>query len=292
MDKQTLSNYGWVVICILVLVVMIALATPFGSFIADGIKSTSKGFFGAKKEAMEAAGMQVEDQDFEEKEDLSKIIPAGAVYYVGVTSTAVGEYETATEKFIEEEKMPDAIGENDVFVYGNYEYRYGKAFNGTSWVVKEEYDGWGVRCTNNTSYPGVILNSINGKSIITVEYAFYNYSGVTVAPNIPSGVVCVTNVFKNCTALKSHAGNNVADGDFSAYALPSGVTSLEGMFYGCKEMIVAPQIPDNVTDISGTFNGCDNILSLYHPCYLNISIPNDLPAEVRTAQYHTSSCPH
>ena len=30
MDKETLSNYGWVVICVLVLVVMIALATPFG----------------------------------------------------------------------------------------------------------------------------------------------------------------------------------------------------------------------------------------------------------------------
>ena len=32
MDKETLSNYGWVVICVLVLVVMIALATPFGKY--------------------------------------------------------------------------------------------------------------------------------------------------------------------------------------------------------------------------------------------------------------------
>ena len=30
MDKETLSNYGWIVICVLVLAVMIALATPFG----------------------------------------------------------------------------------------------------------------------------------------------------------------------------------------------------------------------------------------------------------------------
>ena len=44
MDKETLSNYGWIVICVLVLAVMIALATPFGSFIADGFKATYAGF--------------------------------------------------------------------------------------------------------------------------------------------------------------------------------------------------------------------------------------------------------
>ena len=126
MDKQTLSNYGWIIICILVLVVMVALATPLGDFIAGGIKSTAKGFFGTKQEAMESAGMKVDDQDFEEKEDLSKIIPVGAVYYIGVTSTTIGEYESATTKLVEEEKMPEIVGENDVYVYGNYEYRYNK----------------------------------------------------------------------------------------------------------------------------------------------------------------------
>ena len=49
MDKETLSNYGWVVICVLVLVVMIALATPFGKYIADAVKSTTQGLFGASQ---------------------------------------------------------------------------------------------------------------------------------------------------------------------------------------------------------------------------------------------------
>ena len=44
MDKQTLSNYGWIVICILVLSVMLALATPFGTFCANGFKATYTGF--------------------------------------------------------------------------------------------------------------------------------------------------------------------------------------------------------------------------------------------------------
>ena len=45
MDKETLSNYGWIVICVLVLAVMLALATPFGTFIADGFKATYTGLF-------------------------------------------------------------------------------------------------------------------------------------------------------------------------------------------------------------------------------------------------------
>ena len=64
MDKETLSNYGWVVICVLVLVVMIALATPFGKFIAEAVKSTTSGLFDASQNALNkglgaAAGVTV-----------------------------------------------------------------------------------------------------------------------------------------------------------------------------------------------------------------------------------------
>ena len=52
MDKETLSNYGWVVICVLVLVVMIALATPFGQFIATAVKNTTKGMFDVSQKAL------------------------------------------------------------------------------------------------------------------------------------------------------------------------------------------------------------------------------------------------
>ena len=40
MDKETLSQYGWVVICVLVLAVMIAMATPFGNSIKEAITGT------------------------------------------------------------------------------------------------------------------------------------------------------------------------------------------------------------------------------------------------------------
>ena len=44
MDKETLSNYGWVVICVIVLAIMIALATPFGEYIRDGVAQIVNSF--------------------------------------------------------------------------------------------------------------------------------------------------------------------------------------------------------------------------------------------------------
>ena len=64
MDKETLSNYGWIVICVLVMVVMIALAGPFGNFVADAVKSTAQGLFDTNKNALDAAGITIDGQEF------------------------------------------------------------------------------------------------------------------------------------------------------------------------------------------------------------------------------------
>ena len=53
MDKETLSNYGWIVICTLVLAVMIALATPFGKYVAAGVQNTAQGFYDVNTKAMD-----------------------------------------------------------------------------------------------------------------------------------------------------------------------------------------------------------------------------------------------
>jgi hypothetical protein len=57
MDKETLSNYGWIVICTLVLAVMLALATPFGEFIRDGVWSTTNGLNDTLNKNMEIVGL-------------------------------------------------------------------------------------------------------------------------------------------------------------------------------------------------------------------------------------------
>lgn len=52
MDKETLSNYGWIVVLVLVLAVLLAIATPFGNFIADGFKAAYMGLFDTSNNAM------------------------------------------------------------------------------------------------------------------------------------------------------------------------------------------------------------------------------------------------
>ncbi len=66
MDKETLSNYGWIVICVLVLAVMLALATPFGTFVADAVKSTTQGLFDVNQNALNSTGLiNIDRQEFE-----------------------------------------------------------------------------------------------------------------------------------------------------------------------------------------------------------------------------------
>ena len=47
MDKETLSNYGWIIVCVIIIALMIVLATPFGTYIKEALKSLINGF-GAK----------------------------------------------------------------------------------------------------------------------------------------------------------------------------------------------------------------------------------------------------
>jgi hypothetical protein len=69
MDKETLSNYGWIVICTLVLAVMIALATPFGEFIRDGVWSTTNGLNDTLNKNMEIVGLNGSDEDIGEDDN-------------------------------------------------------------------------------------------------------------------------------------------------------------------------------------------------------------------------------
>lgn len=71
MDKNTLSNYGWIVIAVLVLSVMIALATPFGEYIKAGVESTTAGLFDTSEKALNVVGMSAKD-------DTGKMVYTGA----------------------------------------------------------------------------------------------------------------------------------------------------------------------------------------------------------------------
>ena len=72
MDKETLSNYGWIVICVLVLAVMLGLATPFGSFISTAVKDTTAGLFATNQKALDIAGIPIANQSFNTTDESGK----------------------------------------------------------------------------------------------------------------------------------------------------------------------------------------------------------------------------
>ena len=52
MDKETFSSYGWIVITVIVITIMIAFATPFGQFIVDAVKDVLTDFQGTVESAI------------------------------------------------------------------------------------------------------------------------------------------------------------------------------------------------------------------------------------------------
>ena len=52
MDKETFSSYGWIVITVIVIAIMIAFATPFGEFIVDAVKTVLNDFQGEASDAL------------------------------------------------------------------------------------------------------------------------------------------------------------------------------------------------------------------------------------------------
>ena len=230
MDKETLSNYGWIVICVLVLAVMIALATPFGNFIAGAVKSTTAGLFGVNQNALDAAGIAIGDNTFAEGEVTSvnhngPTIPEGGTYYVCPSNglAYVGDYSNATATYTSGDEFPAEPNVGDVYVYGDYEYRYKMAYNV---VCYQDYivNGWCARVLDNTKTTyGEIIDSINGKPI-------YMYG-----------------TFVNCKSLTTSP------------VIPSTVTHMGYTYFNCTSLTAAPEIPNTVIDMQQTFDGCINL---------------------------------
>ncbi len=152
MDKETLSNYGWIVICVLVLAVMIALAGPFGSFIADAVKSTTQGLFDVNQSALDAAGITITDNAFAESN--------GGTGDGGETPVVPGEPETPVDP--EEPNTPE-VEFVTVRIYGDVSNSYVDATcpEGMTWAefVASEYNTYGFKMSGNKV---LLAGSVNG----------------------------------------------------------------------------------------------------------------------------------
>ena len=219
MDKETLSNYGWIVICVLVLAVMLAFATPFGSFVSTAVKSTTQGLFDVNYSALNSTGL----------------------INIGHQS-----FDTSSDPALNPDNGEEVYNEM-VYISGEYEYRYNQYYGGEYWETDESQNGWGVRCNNNVANPGPILESINGEPVVTIQNVFYGCTNLTDAPAIPKTVKNVASAFSGCVLLTKSP------------EIPNGVTNMHSTFYGCTALVNAPKIPNTVTIMDGTFYNCQSL---------------------------------
>ena len=244
MDKETLSNYGWIVICVLVLAVMIALATPFGSYVSDAVQSTTEGLFSTNQKALNSTGLiNVGEQSFDDytpasevKREAGTLIPGGATYTVKATAIVLEGNGT--------NKLPSTPAAGDTYEEGDYLYKYEEQYKeieiddkGHATGVGLIYAGWSVKVNDKTKTEyGTILSEISGQPIANMSSTFANCTSLTTAPAIPDSVVKMSLTFYHCTALTT------------APTIPSSLTNMYSTFEGCTSLTGTMEINANPTE--------------------------------------------
>ena len=300
MDKETLSNYGWIVICVLVLAVMIALATPFGQFIADGFNSAKQGLIDTNNNALDvalgAAGL-CKHQNTEQIKDDKKCTDCGTVEYGEDTYNGIipdgGEFLFADGTILTAgESFPETVSESDQYFHGDYQYKYFGSYSG--WRCK-------VNDTSKETY-APIPEYVSGVAVTCMNGGFEKCTSLTTAPIMPSTTTSMLQTFKDCNNLKTYAGSTAPDGDFSGYIIPNSVTNLNGAFEDCWPMTVPPTIPSNVDNMNYAFFGNYNLKtspsipgsvtkmdSAFRNCTALTEAP-EIPSNVTTMKYTFAGC--
>lgn len=238
MDKETLSNYGWIVIAVLVLAVMIALATPFGGYVRTAVKSTTAGLFETNRSALNSTGLiNIADQSFDDGSNTTAeikrngIIPDGAKYIKADGTTLEGN---GTNTF------PDTPATGDTYEEGDYIYIYDKRGLTRNLSYGNQ---WNVETKDKTKNRyGQIPSEIAGKPVTCVSFAFSGCTSLTTAPVIPSSVTDMYSTFSGCASLTT------------ASTIPSKVIKMDNIFFGCTALTGTIEI--NANPNSGSYRAC------------------------------------
>lgn len=237
MDKETLSNYGWIVICVLVLAVMIALATPFGVFVSDAIKSTTQGLFDVNQNALNSTGLiNIEgqefdkcDHDYEVTTTTANCTTAGATTYTcKLCNKSYSEEVPAGHKYDDAGSKCTECGITVVeykFTPADYDAKMGTTTSTDLHVdipASFEYGG--------KIYKVVSVGNFSNKSIVSVT--------------IPEGVTSICDqAFNGCGALESveFKGNTLTKIAYNCFmyckslktvTIPASVTEIGNQAFG------------------------------------------------------------
>lgn len=274
MDRETLSHYGWIVICVMIIAVMLAFATPFGNFVATGARVALDGLLDSNDKVLGEDHMNGIVNEWENEfiknpenpeggegqtpEQPGEVVPPINLNHEGVIPEG-GIYIPidTLEELGPGEPLPETPKTGDEYWFGDYRYGY----NTTICPTCSEFDmwhgcmlhpeplegGWSVMCVVDKEAPGVILHSICKKPIIDMNYTFGWTHKMTTSPKIPSTVVSMDGTYQYKKNLVNTA------------KLPDGITNLMWTYRSCESLVVAPEIPSSVVTLQETFHGCSSL---------------------------------
>ena len=273
MDKETLSNYGWIVICVLVLAVMLALATPFGTFVADGFKATYTGLFQTGDNAMDTAlgavGVSNNLPCGHGRKEAGDHSQKGCGHY-NCQDTDCGCVPASCG--VEGHWSGDGMDHTTKVNHTGHTY----ACQCSGWVVPE---GGTYKLSNGTVYnSGEQLpcgyGSKNGDIYVYGDYEYcYNYRANT---NWQYNS-------QNGWGVKVLDKTKTEYGPILETINGKMITNMAGTFYQCANLISIPEIPNSVTEMLRTFAECTALTDVS-----NLIIPNSV-TEIQYIFYNCTS---
>lgn len=263
MDKETLSNYGWIVICVLVLAVMLALASPFGNFVADAIKSTTKGLFDVNQNALDSAGIKIMEQEFDTMLNGNNVatVPNGFTYTDAITGEVLGSGQ----------QLPSIMSAGSQLTQAEGDYVYTLMKSG--YETLEEARAYQKMYTENQlGMTWAEYTEIFGGEEKTWEFLTeYTGAGLTEDTFVPNTNPTLT----WAVAVKDRTKTTY--GEIYNVVLDYPVVDITAAFMDCTNLTAIPQIPSNITAINdNTFMGCTSLIE--------VAIPNGI-THIGTASF-------
>lgn len=246
MDKETLSHYGWIVVLVMILAVLLAFATPFGTFVADGFKATYAGFDmvgnGAMNNILDVTGLsdklecghKPNDPGDHNKKDCGHYNCDEDCNCVPGLCGVPGHYEG--------DGMDHSIKTN------HYNYIDSEQHHHTcqcyEWEVPE--GGTYIASNGNTYVEGEMVPCSSLRTGDVYLHGDYKYTAANYSGN---WAISLNNDIIDKT--QTHYGEII---DYYINYAP--ITSAYALFSGCYNLIESPAIPSTVTNLNITYQLC------------------------------------
>ena len=194
------------------------------------------------------------------------IIPEGGVYYTGLTADrySLRDYSGYENMYVGGDRFPDTVQPGDVYVYEDWEYRYGHgvpmpySFYSYEKMADDSANfstkGWSVlpigRLEDGKTTFSDMLSFINDVPVRNAHLLYQGMMGSPVEVYTPPVLSSqLTSLYASFTMTELTEMPEI----------PEYVTNLQQAFDSCYSMKNPKPIPASVTNLETTFQGCTSL---------------------------------